>query len=70
MGAGTPRALDDVVAHLFFIFLQLISLSTRSPRLRARVGLHAALDTTSRSMWSTENSMAEITDLGTGASTG
>jgi transposase len=39
MGAGTPRALDDVLAHLFFVFLQLISLSTRFPRLRARCRL-------------------------------
>jgi transposase len=42
MGAGTPRALHDVVAHLFFVLLRLISainaipVTSRSCRLACR----------------------------------
>jgi len=31
MGAGTPRALHDIVAHLFFVLLRLISSNQRDP---------------------------------------
>jgi transposase len=67
MGAGTPRALHDVVAHLFFVLLRLIS------------AIHA-IPVTSRSLSACmsrriphrgrclrrNNSMPEIADLGTG----
>jgi len=67
MGAGTPRALDDVVAHLFFVLLRLISAINAIPVTASLVvGSHVAPDTVSRSMCSTENSMPEIADLGTG----
>jgi transposase len=39
MGAGTLRALQNVVARLFFILLRLLSPSTRSPCLRAHCRL-------------------------------
>jgi hypothetical protein len=65
-GAGTPRALHDVVAHLFFILLQPPLGYQRNPRAFAFVvGLHVAPRTASGSMFSTENSMPEIADLGT-----
>ena len=66
MGAGTPRALHDVVAHLFFVLLRLIlaintiPVTSRSCRLACPAGY------ASRSMCSTENSKPEIADLGTG----
>ena len=67
MGAGTPRALHDVVAHLFFVLL----------RLNADIN---AIPVTSRSLSACmsrriphrgrclrrNNSMPEIADLGTG----
>ena len=69
IGAGTPRALQDNVARLFFILLRLFStinaisvpprsLLTCVPRLIPHLGQW--------SMCSSENSMPEITDLGTG----
>lgn len=67
MGAGTPRALHDVVAHLFFVLLCFISAINAIPVTASLiVGLHVAPDAASRSMCSTENSMPEIADLGTG----
>jgi hypothetical protein len=57
----------DVVAHLVFVLLRLLSAINTNPRDFAFVvGLHVAPHTASRLMFSTENSLPEIADLGTG----
>jgi len=65
-GAGTPRALQDVVTRLFSIFLRLIStrnaIFATPDSLSACVSRHSA----SPSMCSIESSMPEISDLVTG----
>ena len=66
IGAGTPRALQDLVGRLFLILFAPHLDYQRDFRAAALiVGLHVAPDTASRSICSTENSMPEIVGLGT-----
>ena len=48
IGVGTPRALQEIVTHLFSIVLRLISISNATYVPPAHYGLHAQPDSESR----------------------
>src|SRR5713226_6734499 len=67
MGAGTPRALHDVVAHLFFVLLRLISAINAIPVTSRSLSACMSLRIPHRGRClRRNNSMPEIADLGTG----